>query len=185
MTDVRQLSTAELERGLDDILQSPKDNGALELIVRRPEVDQREALAAGRLNTEEGLVGDNWLARGSRHMPDGAADPEMQLNIMNARVVALVADDPDRRDLAGDQLYLDMDLSYENLPPGTQLELGEAIIEVTEPPHTGCKKFAARFGRDAMVFVNSGLGKKLNFRGINARVVRSGDIRKGDVARKL
>jgi hypothetical protein len=117
-------------------------------------------------------------------MPDGAADPEMQLNIMNARVVALVAVDPDRRDLAGDQLYLDMDLSYENLPPGTQLELGDAIIEVTEPPHTGCKKFAARFGKDAMVFVNSGMGKKLNFRGINAKVVRSGNIKTGDVARK-
>ena len=185
MTDARQLSTAELEQGLDDILQSPKDNGTLELIVRRPAVDQREVVAAGRLDTEQGLVGDNWLARGSGHMPDGAADPEMQLNIMNSRVVALVANEPRRRDLAGDQLYLDMDLSYENLPPGTQLELGEAIIEVTEPPHTGCKKFAARFGRDAMVFVNSGLGKKLNFRGINARVVRSGDIRKGDVARKL
>jgi hypothetical protein len=185
MTGVRKLSTAELEQGLDDILQSPKDNGTLELIVRRPEVDQREVLAAGRLDTEQGLVGDNWLARGSRHMPDGVADPEMQLNIMNSRVVALVADNRDRRDLAGDQLYLDMDLSYENLPPGTQLELGGAVIEVTEPPHTGCKKFAARFGKDAIVFVNSGMGKKLNFRGINARVVRSGDIRKGDVARKL
>jgi hypothetical protein len=185
MTDARQLSTAELEQGLDDILQSPKDNGTLELIVRRPEVDQREVVAAGRLDTEQGLVGDNWLARGSGHMPDGVADPEMQLNIMNSRVVALVADDRDRRDLAGDQLYLDMDLSYENLPPGTQLGLGDAVIEITAPPHTGCKKFAARFGRDAMVFVNSGMGKKLNFRGINARVVRSGDIRKGDVARKL
>jgi hypothetical protein len=185
MTDIRQLSTAELEQGLDDILQSPKDNGALELIVRRPEVDEREVLAEGQLDTAEGLVGDNWKARGSRHMPDGSADPEMQLNIMNARVVALVADDPGRRDLAGDQLYLDMDLSYENLPPGTQLELGEAIIEVTEPPHTGCKKFAARFGKDAMVFVNSGMGKKLNFRGINAKVVQSGNIRQGDVASKV
>jgi hypothetical protein len=124
MTDIRQLSTAELEQGLDDILQSPKDNGALELIVRRPEVDEREVLAEGQLDTAEGLVGDNWKARGSRHMPDGSADPEMQLNIMNARVVALVADDPGRRDLAGDQLYLDMDLSYENLPPGNQRQGG-------------------------------------------------------------
>ncbi len=181
----RQLTTAELEQGLDNILASPKDNGALELIVRRPDVDGRECLSEGRLDTEQGLVGDNWLARGSGHMPDGAADPEMQLNIMNARVVALVADDPDRRELAGDQLFLDMDLSAENLPPGTQLGIGDAVIEVTEPPHTGCKKFAARFGVDAMVFVNSGAGKKLNFRGINAKVVKSGDIRVGDSARKI
>ncbi|MDJ0904567.1 MAG: hypothetical protein QNI96_01005 [Woeseiaceae bacterium] len=181
----RQLTAEELEQGLDDILASPKDDGALELIVRRPEVDARESLAEGRLDTEQGLVGDNWLSRGSRHTPDGAADPEMQLNIMNARVVALVADDPERRELAGDQLYLDMDLSDENLPPGTRLAIGDAIIEVTEPPHTGCRKFAERFGKDAVVFVNSGRGKQLNFRGINARVVQSGDIRVGDVARKL
>lgn len=181
----RQLTTEELEQGLDDILASPKDGGALELIVRRPEVDERESLAEGRLDIEQGLVGDNWLRRGSRHMPGGAADPEMQLNIMNARVVALVADDPDRRELAGDQLYLDMDLSGENLPPGTRLEIGDAVIEVTEPPHTGCRKFAERFGKDAVVFVNSGRGKQLNFRGINAKVVQSGGIKVGDTAKKL
>lgn len=185
MTSARQLSTAELEQGLDIILQSPQDAGVLKLIVRRPQVDQREVLADGCLDTVQGLVGDNWLERGCRHTPDGSADPEMQLNIMNARVAALVADDPERRELAGDQLYLDMDLSDENLPPGTRLAIGDAIIEVTEPPHTGCKKFTARFGRDAMVFVNSGPGKKLNLRGINAKVVESGDISVGDVARKL
>lgn len=185
MTDIKHLNNDELEQGLDHILQSPRDEGVLELIVRRPDVDQREILASGRLDTDQGLVGDNWQARGSRHMPDGSADPDMQLNIMNARVVALVADDPDRRDLAGDQLFVDMDLSPDNLPPGTQLELGDAIVEVTEPPHTGCKKFAARFGNDAVIFVNAGMGKKLNFRGICAKVVRSGDIQAGDIARKL
>lgn len=185
MTTARQLSTEELEQGLDNILQSPKDSGVLELIVRRPAVEEREIIAEGTLDRDQGLVGDNWLSRGNRHMPDGAADPEMQINIMNARVVALVADDPDRRHLAGDQLYLDMDLSPDNLPPGTRLAIGDAIIEVTEPPHTGCKKFAARFGKDAVVFVNAGMGKKLNFRGINAKVVQSGGIKTGDVARKL
>jgi hypothetical protein len=185
MTAARQLSTAELEDGLDHIFKSPKDKGALDLIVRRPAVDQREAVVTARLDVEQGLVGDNWEQRGSRHMPDGAADPDMQLNIMNARVAALVADDPERRQLAGDQLYLDMDLSYENLPPGTQLAIGDAIVEITEPPHTGCKKFAARFGKDAVVFVNSGFGKTLNFRGICAKVVQSGDVSVGDVATKV
>jgi len=131
MTSARQLTTEELGQGLDNILQSPKDNGVLELIVRRPAVDEREVITEGTLDCEQGLVGDNWLSRGCRHMPDGVADPEMQINIMNARVVALVADDPDRRHLAGDQLYLDMDLSPDNLPPGTQLAVGDAIIEVT------------------------------------------------------
>lgn len=185
MTSARQLNTEELEQGLDFILQSPRDNGVLELIVRRPDVDERETISEGTLDCTEGLVGDNWSSRGSRHMPDGAADPDMQLNIMNVRVVALVADDPDRRHLAGDQLYLDMDLSLENLPPGTRLELGSSVIEITEPPHTGCKKFAARFGTEATVFVNSGKGKKLNLRGINAKVVQSGNIQVGDVARKI
>lgn len=185
MTTARQLNTAELEQGLDHILQSPKDEGALELIVRRPAIGQREAVTAGRLDVEQGLVGDNWLARGNWRIAGGAADPDMQLNIMNSRVVSLLADDPARRELAGDQLYLDLDMSYDNLPPGTQLGIGDAVIEVTEPPHTGCKKFAERFGKDAVVFVNSGFGKKRNFRGICAKVVRSGDISVGDVARKL
>ncbi len=174
----RHLSTEELVQGLEFILDSPRDNGTLELIVRRPEADGRESLAEGQLDTEQGLIGDNWIARDH-------PDSEMQLNIMNSRVVALVADDPGRRELAGDQLYLDMDLSYDNLPPGTRLSIGEAVIEVTEPPHTGCRKFAARFGVDAMVFVNSGMGKKRNFRGICAKVIESGNVRVGDIATKL
>ncbi|MDH3547208.1 MAG: MOSC domain-containing protein [Gammaproteobacteria bacterium] len=185
MDSAKHLTTADLEQGLEYILESPKDNGELTLIVRRPERDQRESVAEGYLDTERGLVGDNWLSRGNRHTPDGAADPEMQLNIMNSRVAGLVAQDPDRMQLAGDQLYLDLDLSGENLPHGTRLALGDAVIEVTEPPHTGCKKFAERFGKEAVVFVNSGFGRKQNFRGINARVIQSGDIKVGDVARKI
>jgi len=185
MDDARHLTTAELERGLERILESPKDGGELKLIVYRPDVDQREVVPDALLDEEHGLVGDNWLTRGSGSMPGGAADPEMQLNIMNARVAELVAQDPERIPLAGDQLYLDLDLSDDNLPPGSRFELGEAIIEVTEPPHTGCKKFAARFGTDAIVFVNSGFGRKQNLRGICARVAKGGTIKVGDVAKKL
>lgn len=185
MGEAVHYSADQLEQGVDHILQSPADNGELNLIVRRPETDQRESLQQARLDVEQGLVGDNWRARGSRHMPDGAADPEMQLNIMNSRVIDRVAGSVDRWALAGDQLFVDLDLSPENLPPGTQLELGEAVVEITEPPHTGCKKFAARFGTDAVVFVNSGRGKTLNFRGICAKVVKSGDVRVGDIARKV
>ena len=184
MAEVKHLTTDELQQGLDHILASPKDEGELKLIVYRPDVNQRESVAEGLLDAEHGLVGDNWLTRGSG-APDGAAHAEMQLNIMNARVAALVAHDPARMPLAGDQLYLDLDLSNENLPPGTRLALGEAIIEVTPPPHTGCRKFAARFGKDAIVFVNSGLGRKKNFRGICARVKQGGAIKVGDVARKI
>ena len=172
------LSTAELEQGVEHILGSPGDSGELKLIVYRPDVDERETPAEGRLDTAQGLVGDNWSMRSK-------VNPDMQLNIMNTRVVDLVAQSSDRWALAGDQLFIDMDLSGDNLPPGTQLALGDAIIEVTEPPHTGCKKFAARFGVDAMVFVNSGRGKTLNLRGICAKVVKAGDIKVGDVARKL
>ena len=182
---VTHRSAETFEQGVDHVLASPTDDGELKLIVRRSAVGERETPSTARLDVDQGLVGDNWLARGSRHMPDGVADPEMQLNIMNTRVVDLVAITQERWPLAGDQLFVDMDLSSENLPPGTQLALGEAVIEVTQPPHTGCKKFAARFGTDAVVFVNSGRGKTLNFRGICAKVAKSGDINVGDVARKL
>ena len=182
---MRHLTQEELTAGLEEILKSPKDRGVLQLIVRRPETEQREVLEEGILDPAFGLQGDNWLSRGSRATPDGSAHPEMQLNIMNSRVTALVAQDRQRWALAGDQLYIDMDLSPENLPPGTQLSIGSAIIEVTVPPHTGCKKFVARFGRDAMMFVNSGIGKKLNLRGINAKVVQAGTIRTDDIATKI
>jgi len=181
---MRHLTREELSAGLDEIRQSPQDKGILNLIVRRPDTDQREVLNEGSLDPAYGLLGDNWLARGSRSTADGSADPEMQLNIMNSRVTALVAQDPERWALAGDQLYIDLDLSPENLPPGTRLSIGTAVIEVTPPPHTGCKKFVARFGKDAMLFVNSGIGKQLNLRGINAKVIQAGIIRTNDVAEK-
>jgi len=183
--DVRHLTTEELKAGMERVRLSPKDEGVLELIVRRPRVDEREVLEEGRLSLVEGLVGDSWKERGSSRTPDGSPHPDMQLNVMNARVLALVAQDRERWRLAGDQLIIDLDLSDENLPAGTRLSLGSAVIEVTDQPHTGCHKFVARFGLDAMRFVNSPAGKRLRLRGLNARVVQPGVIRAGDVVRKL
>ncbi|HUS13089.1 MAG TPA: hypothetical protein VMZ30_21640, partial [Pyrinomonadaceae bacterium] len=133
---IRHLTMLELEGGLDEIRQAPKDDGVLQLIVRRPNVDEREILEEAKLDPAEGLVGDSWKRRRSSRTPDRSPHPEMQLNIMNARVAALVAQDKDRWQLAGDQLYLDMDLSAENLPAGTRLAIGSALIEVSPLPHT-------------------------------------------------
>jgi MOSC domain-containing protein YiiM len=176
---------SELEAGIAHIRSSPKDNGVVEKIVCRPAVDERKELQEAQLDTAVGLVGDNWLSRGLRKAPDGGAHPDMQLNLMNARAIALIARSEERWQLAGDQFYIDLDLSPDNLPPGTQLQIGDAIIEVTAEPHTGCSKFMARFGRDAAVFVNSQLGKSLNLRGINARVIQSGAVRAGSSVRKV
>jgi hypothetical protein len=184
MENIKHLSLAELEAGLNDIRQSPKSNGALEMIVRRPRTNEREVLTEGELDVREGLVGDNWLSRGSGRTPDGSAHPEMQLNIMNSRVIALLAQDKSRWQLAGDQLFIDLDLSDENLPAGSRLALGTAIIEVTPVPHTGCQKFVSRFGPDATKFVNSAVGRQLHLRGINAKVIQSGTIQVGDVVKK-
>ena len=167
----------ELEAGLAHIRRSPWDTGTVELIVRRPGVDQREVLEEGRLTLDDGLVGDRWIARNT---PDQSPDPDTQLTLMNARVVELLAGDKDRWPLAGDQLYVDLDLSTENLPAGTQLQAGSALIEVTAQPHTGCAKFADRFGMTAGRFVNSSVGRPLRLRGLYARVVEEGIVRRGD-----
>jgi hypothetical protein len=183
--DVRFLGMAELEAGLEEIRKAPKDAGVLKLIVRRPAVNAREVLEAGELDEEAGLVGDTWPERGSSRSDDGLAHPDMQINVMGARAIALVAQDPARWPLAGDQLYIDLDLSEENVPAGTRLAIGSAILEVTSQPHTGCHKFVSRFGLDAMKFVNSPVGRQLHLRGINARVVQGGVIRCGDVVTRI
>jgi MOSC domain-containing protein YiiM len=175
-----------LEHGLDHVRASPHEAGTLELIVRRPSNGTREAVAEAILDLSVGLVGDNWLVRGSRSTPDRAAHPDKQLTLMNDRAALLVAaGDADRRKLAGDQLYVDLDLSPANLPAGTRLAVGDAVIEVTAPPHLGCQKFAARFGQEAWRFVNSRPGRELRLRGINARIVVAGTVRRGDFIRKL
>lgn len=182
---VIHLKMQELEAGLTLIRKSPKDSGLLEMIVCRPGTDRREVLEQAELNLEDGLVGDNWRTRGSTRTIDGSPNPLMQINIMNARAAALVAQERARWALAGDQLFLDLDLSKVNLPVGSRLALGSAVIEVTAPHHLGCKKFVSRFGMDAMKFVNSDVGRELCLRGINARVVQAGTIRVGEVAKKV
>jgi hypothetical protein len=181
----RHLTTSELEAGLEEISQSPKDDGVVKLIVRRPQVGEREILSAGQLDVVDGLVGDSWRSRSSRRTADGTPHPDMQLNLMNSRVVALVAQHESRWHLAGDQLFVDLDLSEDNLPPGTRLSVGEAVIEVTAEPHTGCSKFVERFGVAAMKFVNAHEWKHLHLRGINARVLRPGGLSVGDRVSKL
>ncbi|WP_211675501.1 hypothetical protein [Ornithinibacter aureus] len=175
----------ELEAFLPVLLAAPRDVGTLDLVVRRPAAGVREVLDEGELDLVVGLVGDTWAERGSSRSADGGPHPDMQLNVMSSRMVGFLAGDPDRRALAGDQLYLDLDLSHENLPAGSRLTIGDpaergAVIEVTEQPHTGCAKFIDRFGAEAMRFVNGSVGRPLRLRGLNARVVVPGRVRPGD-----
>jgi MOSC domain-containing protein YiiM len=175
------LSRQQLKSGLSRVRESPAEAGRVVMVVRRPAVGIREVAEEAMLDTVTGLAGDNWLARGSRSRPDGTADPLRQVTVMNARAAELVAGGMDRMPLAGDQLYVDLDLSVGNLPTGTLLTVGQAVLEVSEPPHLGCAKFVERFGAEAMRFVNSRLGRQLRLRGMNTRVVRPGLVRPGDV----
>jgi MOSC domain-containing protein YiiM len=176
----RMAATAEhLEAGLEHVRAAPPDEGLLELIARRPAVGEREVLDEAELDVERGLVGDSWSLLGK------TPNRKAQVTLMNARSAALIAGDHDRWPLAGDQLYVDLDLSSDNLPPGTRLAIGSAIVEVSDLPHLGCGKFTERFGAEAREFVNSPQGVALNLRGINTQVVQSGTVRLGDAVRKL
>jgi len=178
-------TATDLEAALPHIRSSPPDQGRLDLIVRRPAENDREVLEVGMLDPDQGLVGDTWRLRPSTRTADGSPHPDMQLNVMNTRVAAVVAGPPERWALAGDQLFVDLDLSESNLPPGTRLALGATVIEITDQPHRGCAKFSARFGAEALRFVNSPAGLQLRLRGVNARVVLGGPVSVGATVRRL
>lgn len=167
---------------LDDIRGAPADDGKLELIVRRPAQDEREIVHEARLDLDRGLVGDRWAAQDARSTPVYLA---AQLTLVGTRVMAAIEPDRARWPLAGDQLYVDLDLSIDNLPAGSRLAIGSAIIEVSETPHTGCAKFSARFGGAAQRWVNSPIGRTHRMRGLNARIVEAGTVRVGDSIRKV
>jgi hypothetical protein len=179
------VGTEDLQAGLPEILAAPASIGTVELVVRRPSEGEREVLEEGVLDVAEGLVGDDWVRRGSSQTADGSPHPGAQVTLMNVRVISLVAGDRDRWPLAGDQLYVDLDLRPENLPPGTRLAIGTATVEVTDVPHTGCAKFTERFGPAAIRFVNGKSGRGLRLRGMYVRVVEGGTVRPGDEIRKL
>lgn len=187
------LNKDELEAGIDNILESPKDNGSLKLIVIRPDVEQRKILSEGELSTVEGLVGDSWIKRPDSKTTDKKPRIGTQITMMNSRVISLITkklykDEKEKFEkwsLAGDQFFVDMDLSYDNLPPGTKLSLGSAKIEISSDPHNGCKKFEEWYGKDAREFVNSEKGKKFNFRGIQGKVIKNGSVKINDFLKKL
>lgn len=185
MNNPKHLNEAELTAGLNHIQNSPTDTGELVTIVRRPAVGERELLAEGELTVQDGLVGDNWRTRGSSRTADGSAHPDMQLTLMNIRTVQLLAPEQSQWVLPGDQLLVDLDLSEVNLPAGTQLTCGTAVLEITAQPHTGCKKFVERFGLEALKWVSTPEGKLLRLRGVNAKVLRPGVIRPGDKVQKI
>ena len=174
----------DFEPFLDHVRAAPADGGRVEAIVLRPEVERRILVSEAVLDVTEGVVGDSWRSRGSSRTPDGSASPEAQVTIMSTRVLAAIEPDRTRWPLAGDQLLADADLSAANLPPGTRLAIGEALLEVSEAPHTGCVKFSARFGSDALRWINSPLGRELRMRGVNLRVIRGGVVRVGDELRR-
>ncbi len=181
-------TTAQLTEGLDHVRAAPTDAGVVRLVVRRPTAGEREILDEGQLDLAHGVVGDDWLPRArSRAIADGR-HLASQVNVMSARMVALLADSAEEQAYAGDQLYLDLDISVANLPTGSRLEFGEPgaggpVLEVSAKPHSGCAKFVARYGEDAASFVNNETGKALRLRGFNARIVEPGPVRPGDAVR--
>ncbi len=180
-----QFTLEHLQTQIKHIQDSPKDSGSVVLIVRRPTTEEREIISQGRLIPTAGLEGDNWHERGSASMPDGSANPEAEITLMNTRVIQALTENESRWALAGDQFFVDFDLSEENIPAGSRLAIGSAIVEVSPLPHNGCKKFSARFGVDALKFISMAENKPLRMRGINAKIIQAGDVKQGDLILKI
>lgn len=179
-------TTADLEARLEHLRAAPADTGTLDLLVARPEPGDRVLLAEGVLDEAGGLVGDSWLTRATSRAVASGRHLDAMVTVMSSRMVRLLADTDERRALAGDQLYVDLDISHANLPAGSRIAVGDdAVLEVSAKPHAGCRKFQARFGEEAVAFVNSPEGSRLRLRGLNARVVRGGVVRVGDAVRRL
>lgn len=174
------LTEPELQAGLPHIQASPRDGGLLEMIVVRPRDRERLVLQECDLSLRLGAAGDAWSQGCWKTLEDGSPHPDVQITLMNSRCIALLAGERSRWPLAGDQLYVDLDLSGDNLPVGQRLEIGTAVLEITAIAHTGCALFAERFGAPALRFVNSPDGKRLHLRGIYARVVQDGRVAVGD-----
>lgn len=183
MTEHR--TTDELKTALAYVTSAPSDRGTVRMIVRRPDVDERDVVDEATLSPEAGLVGDTWASRQSSSSADGGPHPGTQLTLMNARFADVIAGERSRWPLAGDQLYVDLDVSEDNLPVGTRLSIGSAVIEISDQAHTGCAKFSRRFGLDALRFANSPDGRRHRLRGVYARVVAQGIVHVGDVVTRV
>lgn len=181
---MKHLTLDELNAGLPHVQQSPQNGGTVEMIVARPAEDARKEMETAVLDTTTGLQDDNWQQRGSKRTADGSAHPDMQITLMNSRAAQLIAQSRSRWALAGDQLFVDLDLSPENLPPGQKLQLGTAVLQITTAEHRGCLKFATRFGHPAHKFVNQD-GWPQRLRGIYAKVIQTGTISVGDAISKI
>jgi hypothetical protein len=185
-TQQQHLSTLELEQGLADVLESPRDNGRLVAVFVRPAPNERRELATAKLTPDGGIDGDRWV-NDSYYSKQGVSDPRCQVSLMNARFLRQIAGDDESRCLAGDNLIVDLDLSESNMPAGTQVTLGrEVVLELTDLAHTGCSKFQSRYGKDAREFANNERGTALHLRGRYARILTGGTIKAGDtIAKRL
>jgi MOSC domain-containing protein YiiM len=185
MNDAAYRTLEQLHAGLDHIRASPADHGKLEMIVIRPVTNERRVLERCEISAAGGVHGDSWANDCWMKLDDGRPDPQVQICMMNARVIDLIAGSRDRWALAGDNLFVDFDMTCDNLQPGDRLSIGPAMVEISEQPHNGCKKFVSRYGKDALSFVNSPQGKQMRLRGIYAKVIEPGTIRVGDMMKKL
>ncbi len=167
----RHLDYGLLQAAFLELPPAPATRGRVVQIVRRGEGGRREYLEHTRVTPHTGVPGDAWARR-------SAPDPDEQITAMQAGVARLLANGQPLG-LFGDNLFLDLDLSANNLPPGSVLRIGTAGFVITAKPHTGCRKFLTRFGRDALRFVSEAAHRSHNLRGVHLRVLEPGEVRLG------
>lgn len=172
------ITRAVLDAALPFVLAAPRDDAPIALLCTRPALGQRAFPASIRLTKAEGIPGERWLTQSWLRLPDGRPDPRNQVSLLPSRVMDIAWQNRDTAPHPGDPIVADLDMTEANLPVGTLIGVGSAVLRVSDVPNLGCVKWKVRYGSDALAWVAA--DPALRLRGVLCSVEQDGEVTLND-----